>query len=148
MFKAAWKQFNTQFQHLLDDLKRHKALLINQASLSQIEQSQVEQAHTRLQFSMIKKTVSEQRYLSVIAWLSGINPTIDHEAALAARIGYPSTGRWLLQERQLLTWLNPNNSLVPIIWMNGIPGVGQTSSLPKYPQLTRYREVCPSTGSY
>jgi hypothetical protein len=125
LFRSVWKDFKTRFQHILDDLCRHKALIETQANLVQIQESRAERAHFRNQFKMIEDDRRKKRHLDVVNWLSATNSILDQEAAVAIRQEYPASGQWLLEDRKIKAWMDPNNSLVPILWMKGIPGAGR-----------------------
>ncbi len=124
MFRAAWKDFESKFQHLVDDLRIHKDLIESHASILQIQETQVERAHMRRQFAMIEQSQRQKKHLDVVTWLSAVNPILDHEAAISVRQSHPSSGRWLLQDSKMKAWLDHSRSSVPLLWMNGIPGAG------------------------
>lgn len=126
LFKSAWKDFKTSFQHILDDLSRHKLLVESQANLIQIQEAQADRAFIRNQFNMAEDANRQKRYLDVMNWLSAADSVIDQEAAARVRSEVPSTGQWILQDAKVKAWVDPNSSLIPILWMNGIPGAGMS----------------------
>ena len=81
----------------------------------------------RNQFTIIEENAQKKRRLDVINWLAAVNSVLDQEASAAVRNEYPSTGKWILQDINIRSWMDPNNSMVPIMWMNGIPGAGEQS---------------------
>ncbi|KAH8594339.1 hypothetical protein B0O99DRAFT_574078 [Bisporella sp. PMI_857] len=126
LFRSAWNDFRTRFQHILDDLCRHKALIETQANLARIQESRNERAHVRNQFDMIEDDRRRRRHLDVINWLSAVDPRLDQEAARAIWQEYPASGQWLLVNEKMKAWMDSNSSLIPMLWMNGIPGAGKT----------------------
>lgn len=52
---------------------------------------------------------------------------LDQETAMGMRQDYPSTGRWIFSEPKVKAWMDPSNAVLPILWMNGIPGAGMTT---------------------
>jgi hypothetical protein len=73
---------------------------------------------------MIQTKHREDNYTEVMTWLSAHDAISDQESAAKIRREHPLTGLWLLQERQVKTWLDPQTSLVLMLWMNGKPGAG------------------------
>ncbi|KAK0115665.1 hypothetical protein ONS96_014111 [Cadophora gregata f. sp. sojae] len=126
LFRSAWKDFESRFQRLVDDLQNHKILIQNHASVIHIQEMQRERAFVRNEFRLAEEARSQRKRLDVVTWLSAFDPILDHEAAMTARIMYPSSGRWLLQESKMKAWLDHNIGSSPLLWMNGIPGAGKT----------------------
>jgi hypothetical protein len=78
----------------------------------------------RNQFTIIEVNAQKKRRLDVVNWLAAVDSVLDQEAAAAIRDEYPTTGKWILQDIKIRNWMDPSNSMVPIMWMNGIPGAG------------------------
>jgi hypothetical protein len=78
----------------------------------------------RNQFAVIEETAQKKKRLDVVNWLAAVDSVLDQEASAAIRHDYPSTGKWVLQDVKIKSWMDPNNAMVPIMWMNGIPGAG------------------------
>lgn len=125
LFRSAWKDFKTRFQHILDDLANHQALIERQASIIQIEEARTERAHVRNQFMIIEENAQKKRRLDVINWLSAVDSILDQEDSATVRHEYPSTGKWILHNVKIKSWMDPKNSMIPIMWINGIPGAGR-----------------------
>lgn len=77
---------------------------------------------------MIEEARNQQRRLDVVTWLCAVDPILDHEAAVNTRVMYPSSGKWLLQDNKIKSWLDHKNASSPLLWMNGIPGAGKQES--------------------
>jgi hypothetical protein len=125
LFRSAWKDFNSNFQHILDDLARHKILVESRANIVQIQQAQASRAAARNSFAVLEEGQRKTRHLEVIGWLSAHNEVIDQEAAAKVRSDNPSSGKWLLQDSKVKAWMDTSNSIIPSLWMNGKPGAGK-----------------------
>jgi hypothetical protein len=124
LFRATWKDFKSRFQRILDDLHRHKALIECQANILQIQEARTERANVRASFTAIEEAEKKNKRLVVLNWLSAAKTILDQEVSAEIRRDYPSTGRWVLENPTLKSWLDPSNALLPMVWMNGIPGAG------------------------
>ena len=124
LFRSAWKDFAARFQHILDDLCRHKALIETQASPTQIQETQTERAYLQNQFNMTEDNRRMRTQLDVINWISAVDSILDQEAAMAIRQDHPTSGQWLLDDKKMRAWMDPSSSLIQFLWMNGIPGAG------------------------
>lgn len=148
IFKATWKDFDTKFRHILEGLSRHKALIESQATILQFEKQQKEHAKVETSFKAIQESIlriqkyqrehlnykkefeaieredNKRQQLALLDWLSATDPILDHESAAAMRADYPSSGKWILQENKIKAWLGSQQSTIPLLWINGIPGAG------------------------
>jgi hypothetical protein len=124
MFRAAWKDFKSRFQHLLDDLRRHKELVENQANLLQFQESRALRLQFQDSFKAAEKTERENRRLAVMNWLSAADAHLDQEGVAMVRHDYPGTCRWIIEKPELKAWYDPEDTLVRLIWLKGIPGAG------------------------
>lgn len=125
LFRSAWKDFKTRFQHILDDLYRHKLLVERQASLIEYQVSQAERANVRNSLTVLEEAERKNRHLAVVNWLSATDAILDQEASTAMRSEDPTAGRWVFEEPKMKAWVDPAKSAVPLLWMNGIPGAGR-----------------------
>jgi hypothetical protein len=124
LFRSAWKDFKTKFQHILNNLSRHKALLESRANLIQIKEAEVARAFAKDKFDDIEDAQRKSRHLEVMNWLQAVETILDHEAAINVCREYPSSGRWLLRDSKIKTWMDPSKYLISSLWMNGMPGAG------------------------
>ena len=113
----------------MDDLRRHKALIECQANILQIQEARTERAKVRASFTALEEAERKNKRLVVLNWLSSAKTILDQEAFVEMRRDYPSTGHWMLENPVMKSWLDPGNTLVPVVWMNGIPGAGTNDSL-------------------
>jgi hypothetical protein len=96
----------------------------SQANLIQYQQSQAERASTRNSFAILEDGERKNKLLGVINWLSAADSILDQEASKVMRNEYRGAGRWVFEDQKMKAWIDPRNLMVPILWMNGIPGAG------------------------
>jgi hypothetical protein len=108
----------------LDDLRRHKELVETQANLLQIQESRAFRIQCQNSFATIQETGRKNQHLAVINWLSSTNAHLDQQASATARHNYPGTCRWILEKPEIKIWYDPDDSMVRLVWLNGIPGAG------------------------
>jgi hypothetical protein len=77
----------------------------------------------------MEEDAQKKSRLEVVNWLAAVDSVLDQEISAAIRDEYPSTGKWILQDIKIKSWMDPNNSMVPIMWMNGIPGAGNNQPI-------------------
>ena len=80
-------------------------------------------------FAAIEEAERKRQLILVMNWLSAADSILDQEAAASVRRDYPPTGRWILEDPKIKAWCEPSNSVVPIVWINGIPGAGKSGPL-------------------
>lgn len=125
LFRSAWKDFKTRFQHILNDLCRHKQLVESRASLIEYQAAQAERAHARNSFAILEEAERKNRHLAVVNWLSATDAVLDQEASTAMRSEDLTAGQWFFEEPMMKAWIDPAKSTLPLLWMNGIPGAGR-----------------------
>jgi hypothetical protein len=81
---------------------------------------------------MLKENQQKTQHFDVLNWLSAPVAALDQEAAAEVRREYPASGQWLLQDSKMTVWMDFNNSLVPMLWINGIPGAGKKQTQTPY----------------
>jgi hypothetical protein len=127
-FKAAWKDFfQGRFRAILDDLRRNRELLENQANLVQIKEWR--QAWQKLEDSLeaSERERKHRETLTVLNWLSAPDANLDQEQLSARREEFPDRGRWILKEPGIRDWLNHAIYYLPLFWLNGKPGSGEST---------------------
>lgn len=125
LFRSTWNDFRAKFQHILDDLRSHKALIEGQANLIQIQEARADREKVQKSFAAIQEAERDKKYLAVRTWLASTNATLDQEAAAGMRKDYPNTGRWIFGENIIKAWMDPTASLSSVAWISGIPGAGE-----------------------
>ena len=81
-------------------------------------------AAAKADFQRRKEEEIRNRRIAVRNWLSAASTDIDQERGVTTRKQNPGSGRWLLENKQVQGWFNPESCLVPLVWINGIPGAG------------------------
>ncbi|CZR51266.1 uncharacterized protein PAC_01141 [Phialocephala subalpina] len=109
-FSATWKDFNTHFGRLLDNLRRHKRDIESQASLVEIERNQSLREDQEKQF-LAAESKERERQEKVISenWSKE-----------------PDFGRWLLNHEKVKAWFDSGNADAGVLWLKGIPGAGKS----------------------
>ncbi|KAH0562509.1 hypothetical protein GP486_002801 [Trichoglossum hirsutum] len=126
LFHATWKTFRTKFSGILANLRRHKTLVESQANLIQFAEIQKTRAAAEAQVRSMQRAEVEHMQIVVRSWLSPASSDVDQENVAKVRADCPDTGRWLFRQSQIRSWCDPDSSLIPLLWLNGIPGAGKT----------------------
>ena len=124
LFRSTWKTFETQFQHILSSLSRHKSLIESRANSLEFEQSLAARAVAQKSFKEIEAAETKRRSIAVTEKLRPSNCNVDQEYAAQERAGFPQAGRWLLRRNQIREWMSLDSNAVISLWLNGIPGAG------------------------
>ena len=127
-----WKNFETTFKQILDNLKTHRGLIKEQATLISFQRQEIfiEQYKRDVEDrsrSLEKQQEEEQwkKYVEILEWFSASKSTeADHAIFQEARS--PETGEWILEDEKVQNWLELDVPQSSIIWINGIPGAGQS----------------------
>src|ERR1700760_2774636 len=142
MFRSVWKSFNSEFNHILNDMKRHKSLIQEIASALHISQYQMDREETsrRVQryiedrnkifaeFEKMQEDRSQKRCTDIYKWLgASTSTTVDHDGYCRVREQNPSSqcGQWIFGHENMENWIDPD-VLPPssILWLTGIMGAG------------------------
>jgi hypothetical protein len=153
LFKAFWKDFNSRFKGILQDLQRHKHQISVQAGLRHYADSirHVQQYQLDIQTLWAKLDLQEEQrrrdnFLRVIDWLAvprgavarreGTNAEQateqdeDHDKKCQLREANPGSGDWIMETEKMKNWIAgddvPSSS---IMWLTGIPGAGELGTL-------------------
>ncbi|OQU97597.1 NACHT domain-containing protein [Cladophialophora immunda] len=131
LFRSLWKDFKSRFQHLISDLQRQKGLVESHANQLHIQQYEEDRLRIFAEFEQAQKTRSEQRFTSVMQWISAAPVIQDHEHFCGIREGqFKDTGkrpgRWILNHPEVQAWLSPQVPKSSILWVLAIPGAGKS----------------------
>lgn len=124
LFRASWKDFKTRFHGILENLRRHRSLLENQASLIHFETSQAARTVAENSTRTIEEFLIKQQLTSVRDWLCSTKVSNDQERHSEVRSNSVNYGQWLLKRRQMASWMDPASNAIPLLWLHGIPGAG------------------------
>ncbi|KAH8586783.1 C2H2 domain-containing protein [Bisporella sp. PMI_857] len=141
LFRSIWKNFETRFKGLLEGLRLHRQLIVEQAELLHFEESQSNSqavlAHIKQyeqdrleKWEQLKKqeqNEKDRKYLAILDWFSAAqSTTADHETFREIRTPYAGSGSWILKHEKIQNWKEMDTPVSSIMWMNGIPGAGKT----------------------
>lgn len=135
-----WRDFNTRFEQILENLTRHKNLVAEQAHLLSMELSQRNSGkiHELFRQYMIDRDQRlrdadhmedlerNKNHLAIIAWLSTVDggSIKDHETACNTRSQSSVSGEWILKHEKVQDWRENDPPTSSILWLNGKPGAG------------------------
>lgn len=135
-----WRDFNTRFEQILENLTRHKNLVAEQAHLLSMELSQRDSGkiHDLFRQYMIDRDQrlrdtnhmegleKNKNYLAIISWLSTVDggSIKDHEAACDRRSQSGVSGDWILKHEKVQNWRENDPPTSSILWLTGKPGAG------------------------
>jgi hypothetical protein len=77
--------------------------------------------NTRSLFKQFQDISLDDRKRSILQWLSAVDPSINHEAAL--KIRQTGTNDWFLSCKECSSWREAEKSS---LWLSGFPGSGKT----------------------
>jgi hypothetical protein len=134
LFVTSWGRFQRRFDQLLDDMKRHEALIDQEANARNIaEARQMRQdIHTwreesLAQVSRLEVEQDAKQYQAMVSWLKvdesdqlAIFDSISTEA-----VKYPGTCGWVLQNPKVGSWLQRKPD-TQTLWLHGAPGAGKS----------------------
>ncbi|KAG9233941.1 hypothetical protein BJ875DRAFT_377537 [Amylocarpus encephaloides] len=126
LFDATWKNFKSDFAGPIANMETHRRLIESQASLSEIEVSR------KIQLDELKRDAArvefqeDSRRATVKNWLKPASFETDHESYSRIRAEYPNTGKWLLANENFKLWFDPYPAIPPLLWLNGMPGAGNS----------------------
>ncbi|RFU25373.1 hypothetical protein B7463_g10968, partial [Scytalidium lignicola] len=141
LFRSVWKDFGTRFKGLLEGLRLHRQLIIEQAELLHFEESQSNSqavlAHIQqyeqdrleklARFKTQEQNERDQKYLAILDWFSAAqSTTASHETFREIRSPYAGSGNWILKHEKIQNWREMDPPVSSILWLNGIPGAGKT----------------------
>jgi hypothetical protein len=139
IFQSMWKSFDTEFQGILQSLKRHKDLVERRVSVSQYRRYQEDMSELKTNWEQyrtdtldFKARMQEQvaqenlkRLITVKEWLAVASQAEeDHKGFREIRQINSATATWILDHSFVKDWLGAVNPTTPWLWMHGIPGAG------------------------
>ena len=126
VFGSIWKNFNTRFEHILQDLRRHKQLIESQAAALHFSQYHADRQIIGAKLQHLEDAESDRRYLELLQWLRPVKSPSDHEDIIEVCQDFPSCGEWFFKNSNYSTWRTDDVPRSPILWLRGIPGAGKT----------------------
>ena len=140
VFDSLWKTFNPRFQGILENLRKHRDLIDQEANalniaeakawrtkqLEQIRQWRVERAED-LERVEHERIVSQTR--EAVAWFGEAQDQEDLLLKLS-RACDGNHDHWILKEPTIMSWLEPAQTHA-FVWLNGKPGAGESCNCPQ-----------------
>lgn len=124
IFTATWKDFQESLKPILNDLIRHRELIASTASLEQFQESRDARTRSQASFAALELGENHRKKIHVIDWLAAADTEVDKIAFSEARIDTPDTGRWILDQPEIKSWMDTGDASYPVVWLNGKPGAG------------------------
>uniref|UniRef100_A0A093VGA7 Putative SWI/SNF-related matrix-associated actin-dependent regulator of chromatin subfamily A member 3-like 1 n=1 Tax=Talaromyces marneffei PM1 TaxID=1077442 RepID=A0A093VGA7_TALMA len=142
-FKPLWKDFQHCFEHILHQLRSHKALIEDEARVptntlrdmsadSQHIRDHIQQiAGNSFEFDRKERERQKALYNEVRDWFSysrnlpeNAEVESEHGRYCYDREQYTDTGGWILSHEKIQKWLSPDvqQSSHSMLWINGRPG--------------------------
>ncbi|KAL9111362.1 MAG: hypothetical protein Q9227_004239 [Pyrenula ochraceoflavens] len=126
LFRSTWSDFKTSFQHIVNDLRRHKDLIESEANIVEYQEAQAHRTQAFQSLRTLLDTDRQTKLVSVVDWLSISDVRTDHDAATMVREEYPTTGTWIRELSSLKAWQEDDIPPNVLFWIYGIPGAGKT----------------------
>ena len=134
VFESLWKTFNLRFQSILENLRKHRDLIDQEAAtidiveskawrdkhLEQIRQWRIERAHD---VDVKEKERLALQIRDTMNWLGASEEQEDTHAKLL-RAYESDDAHWILTEPLVVSWLNDGRDC-SVLWLNGKPGSGR-----------------------
>ncbi|KKP04433.1 NACHT domain-containing protein [Trichoderma harzianum] len=134
LFLTTWGRFQRRFDNILEDMKRHEALIDREANARNIAESKEMRQDIRRwreqsleQVSSLDGEEAAKQYQSIISWLNmdESDQLAIFESISAEGRKHPGTCSWVLKNPKISSWLQskPNTS---VLWLQGTPGSGKS----------------------
>jgi len=132
VFRSLWKDFNSRFRHIINDLKWQKQLVGDHANQIHIQNYESDRLKLFEEFEQAREERSAQRKAFIIHWIGAPKTILDHESLCQVRQEFydatqRSTAQWILENEDVKAWLSRPVPKSSTIWMNAVPGAGETS---------------------
>lgn len=132
-FRSLWRDFRSRFQHILNDLAKHKDLVESHANQIHIRNYASDRARIFQEFERISKHTADEKYQYVLHWLNAPAAVGIHEDLVTMRNDFfkatnVKTGQWIIHDEKVKSWLNLDVPKTSTIWIQGIPGAGKRCS--------------------
>ncbi|KAF1956409.1 hypothetical protein CC80DRAFT_446319 [Byssothecium circinans] len=126
LFHAVWRNFSTEFDGILLNMREHRLLIETQANIVQFSEIIRSQETANRTLESQQQTELRRQRDRVNQWLSAAKYEADQEQYSMARHAYPGTGQWLLKTNRFHSWFDPDFCSNELLWLTGIPGAGKT----------------------
>ncbi|KAL6714142.1 hypothetical protein ACLMJK_008636 [Lecanora helva] len=135
IFDSTWKTFNLRFHGILENLRKHRDLIDQEANAINVAESKIwrdEQLsyirQWRIEHDEQIQVLEKERFATytrhALAWLGAKDDQDDALTRLLTKSD-PSTSHWALKSDQVTSWLD-QGSEAAVLWLNGKPGAGKS----------------------
>ncbi|KAL7804000.1 hypothetical protein V8C43DRAFT_1900 [Trichoderma afarasin] len=134
LFLTTWGRFQRRFDNILEDMKRHEALIDREANARNIAESKEMRQDIRRwreqsleQVSNLDGEEAAKQYQSIISWLNmdESDQLAIFESISAEGRKHPGTCSWVLKNPKISSWLQ-SKSDTSVLWLQGTPGSGKS----------------------
>ncbi|KAF8856921.1 hypothetical protein BDZ45DRAFT_624593 [Acephala macrosclerotiorum] len=134
MFLTSWGRFQSRFDNILEDMKRHGELVDKEANAYDIAEARQMRQDIRAwreesleQVERLEKEQAAKQYKSIMSWLKAdeSDQLAIFDAISTEGTKFPGTCSWILSNPKIRSWLEkkPDHSM---LWLQGIPGSGKS----------------------
>jgi archaellum biogenesis ATPase FlaH len=131
---TSWGRFQSRFENILEDMKRHEALIDNEANARNIAEAYQMRQDIRSwreeSIEEIEKAEAEQagkQFQTILSWLKldetdqlMISDSLSTEANR-----YPGTCNWIVKHPKMTSWLQSKPD-ISVLWLQGAAGSGKS----------------------
>ncbi|KAE8445745.1 hypothetical protein EG329_012924 [Mollisiaceae sp. DMI_Dod_QoI] len=134
MFLTSWGRFQSRFDNILEDMKRHGELVDKEANAYDIAEAQQMRQDIRSwreesleQVERIEKEQAAKQYKSIMSWLKAneSDQLTIFDAISAEGAKFPGTCSWILRNTKIKSWLEKKADY-SMLWLQGTPGSGKS----------------------
>lgn len=122
-FESLWPRHRDKIKVVVNHIERHTLLMRNEVRLEHIQAEhsarlralehfeRTERSLQRQDYQAIETSVSPRKYEGKLDWLQGRT--------------CEGTGKWMMKDAIFVQWLDPTESTLKLLWLQGIPGAGE-----------------------
>ncbi|KAI8683437.1 NACHT domain-containing protein [Fusarium keratoplasticum] len=134
LFATSWGRFERKFDNILDDLKRHAALIDKEVNAHNIlEAREMRKELESWKAESLERLAREEREQTarqvqgLITWLrlDDSDQIILQDSLASVSVNSPGTVDWVLKKSEVAAWLRPTPD-TPFLWLQGGPGTGKS----------------------
>ena len=124
-FESLWPRSANKISVIQSNIIRHKALMNSEVTLESVVQAYEERERAYQEYERTHQFQDWQNFEGV---KSAISPYLyDDDLEAFRRECQVESGQWLEEEDNFKKWSDPNDHLVRLFWLKGIPGAGTSS---------------------
>jgi hypothetical protein len=109
-----WKNYDTEFQGILQSLGRHKDLVERRASVTQYRRYQLDMLEFKGTLQRQVEAEKAKKLIVIREWLAvGQQPAVDHAMYQEIRKTYSTTAKWILDRDVVKQWIQDDVPAAP-----------------------------------